>query len=218
MDKSNLDDSLKAALGELQEYLNLQVKYNKMLLAKKMGEVFSRLAIFLIVAGIGGFLILFLSLAFVAWFNQHSTRPYMGELIVAGFYLLLIILLIVFRKQVFYSTMRKLFGEVMFSDDEDSAAFREAFSSDENLDIRIRKFKRAIKKREEKLGKKYDDLSKNLTLTNIIQSVVRSAYNTFITTSNIAKTAMSLFKSITRSKKNRSKKKKRPPELEEGQD
>jgi hypothetical protein len=114
--------------------------------------------------------------------------------------------------------MRKLFGEVMFSDDEDSAAFREAFSSDENLDIRIRKFKRAIKKREEKLGKKYDDLSKNLTLTNIIQSVVRSAYNTFITTSNIAKTAMSLFKSITRSKKNRSKKKKRPPELEEGQD
>ena len=118
MDKANLDESLKSAFVELQEYLNLQVKYNKMLMAKKMGEIMSHLALFLILAGISGFLLIFLSFAFVVWFNQHYDAPYAGHLIVASFYLLLALIILVFRKQILYGPMRKLFGGVFFDEDD----------------------------------------------------------------------------------------------------
>lgn len=216
MDKVNLDDSLKAALVELQEYLNLQLKYNKLLLAKKMGEIFSHLALFVLVIGVSGFLMIFLSFAFVTWFNQLTGQFYGGHLIVAGFYLMLALIIILFRKQLIFGPIRKLFGKVMFSEEDDHIAYEDAFKSMGNLNLRIRKYKKAIKKKEDKLGKKYESLSTQLTFANIVQSIVKNAYTSFVTTSNIAKAAFSIFKKLTKGKKKRVKRKKyQPPELEE---
>ena len=220
MDKANLEGSLKAALVELQEYLNLQVKYNKMLLAKKMGEIFSHLALFVLVIGISGFLLIFLSFAFVTWFNQLTGHLYLGHLIVAGFYLLLALTLIIFRNGLIFEPIRKLFGKVMFGDEDDHLEYKEAFKSAENLNTKIRKIKKAIKKKEEKLGDKYENLSTQFTFTNIMQSMVKNVYTSFVTTSNIAKTVFNLVKRFSRAKNKRIRrdKKYQSPELEEGTD
>lgn len=217
MDKVNLDDSLRLVLVELQEYLSLQLKYNKMQLAKRMGEIISNLALFLIALGIGGFLLIFLSFAFVAWYNEHYGVLYTGHLIVAGFYLFLLLILILFKNQLIFTPIRKLFGNIMFNEDDDHVEYEEAFRTTESLGIRVRKYKKQLKKKEEKLGKTFRSLSTQFTLANIFQTVVRNAYNSFITTSNIAKTAYSLIKRITAKKKQKVKKRKgdRSTEIEE---
>ena len=216
MEKINLDESLKSALVELQEYLNLQYKYNKMLLAKRMGEVISYLALFLIVLGISGFLLFFLSFAFVAWFNAYSGIPFAGHLIVASFYLLLALVAIVFRNQLIFGPIRKLFGDIMFSEEEDHLAYEEAFKKTENLNNRLRKYKKSLKKKSEHLNGTFEELGNQLTISNIFQTVMMNAYNSFVTTSNIAKMAYSLVKRITsRSKTQKSKRKKRRGEIEE---
>ena len=216
MDKVNLDESLKAAFVELQEYLNLQVKYNKMLLAKKMGEVISHLALFVLLAGISGFLLIFLSFAFVVWFNQHFDAPYVGHLIVSGFYLSLALILVIFRKPLIYGPMRKLFGNAMFDEDEDRVGYEEAFRTTDNLNQRIRKFKKVIKKKEDKLGVSFGNLSEQFTFFNIMQTIGRNLYNSFVTTTNIARTTYSLFKRFSRRKQKVSKKKKgKRPEIED---
>ena len=208
MDKVNLDDSLRSVLVELQEYLNLQLKYNKMLLAKRMGEIISYLALFLIAIGISGFVLIFLSFAFVTWFNAQYGVLYTGHLIVAGFYMLLILALIIFRKQLIFNPIRKLFGNIMFNEDDDHVEYEEAFKTSQSLVIRIRKYKKLLKKKEEKIGKSFESLSSQFTLSNIFQTVVRNAYNSFVTTSNIARAAYNIVKKFTSSKKKRLKRSK----------
>jgi hypothetical protein len=216
MDKVNLDDSLRAAFVELQEYLELQLKYNKLLLGKKMGELFSYLALFVLVIGISGFLLLFLSLAFAEWFNEFYQRPYAGHLIVAAFYLFLALILIVFRKSLIFNPMRKGLGRVLFAEDEDSMGYEEAFMSNEKLNVKIRKYKKTLKKKEEKISETFQKLSEEFTIFNILQTIARNAYISFVTTSNIAKAGYSLIRKISRGRKKRKpqRKKGRRPELE----
>lgn len=217
MDKDNLHDSLKAALVELQEYLNLQIKYNKMLLAKKMGEVSSYLTLFLLVLGLSSFILLFLSFTFAEWFNDYYQTTYYGLLVVAGFYSLLALIIILFRRPLIYGPIRKMFGGILFGETEDSTEFTQAFKSTENLDNRIRKFRKTIEKKEEKLRKKFSSLDDQFTFSNIITSIAKNAYASFVTTTNIAKAAYNLVKRFS-SKKKRVKRrsKNRPPELDEG--
>lgn len=220
MDKVNLEDSLKAAFVELQEYLDLQLKYNKLLLAKKMGDIFSYLALFVLVIGISGFLLIFLSFAFVTWYNQVTGSLYGGHLIVSAAYLTLALIIIIFRKGLIFNPLRKLFGQVMFGDDVEAKVYEEVFKSNNNLNQRIYKLKKAIKKKGEKIGSHYEGLSQQFTFANVVQSIVKNAYSSFVTTSNIAQAVYSLVKRITKrkKKKSRDKRKHQRPEIEEGID
>jgi hypothetical protein len=78
--------------------------------------------------------------------------------------------------------------------------------------------KKALKKKEEKLGEKYELLSEKLTFSNVMQSFFKNAYESFVTTSNVAKLAFSLFQRLAKKKKRSVKKsdRKSPAELEEG--
>ena len=108
----------------------------------------------------------------------------------------------------------------MFGDEDDHLEYEEAFKTTENLNARIRKIKKAIKKKEEKLSDKYENFSAQFTFTNVLQSLVKNAYTSFVTTSNIAKTVFNLVKRFSKGKKKRINrdKKYRPPELDEGND
>ena len=78
------------------------------------------------------------------------------------------------------------------------------------------KFKKILKKKEDKLGNSFGNLSDQFTFTNILQTVGRNLYNSFVTTANITRTAFNLFKRFSRKKHKVSKKKKRRrPEIEE---
>jgi hypothetical protein len=209
MDKVNLDDSIRSALAELQEYLNLQLKYNKMVLGKKMGEITSYLALFILVIGICGFLLFFISFAFVAWFNEIFDAPYAGHLIVAGIYLLAALMLIILRKPLIFSPIRKLFGSVLFGDDDDAMEYEEAFKTSEKLGIRISKYKKLVKLKVDILAEKFDLLSKELTISNIFQTILRSAYESFLTTTNVAKAAFMLVRKFIKPKKKTLRRKRR---------
>ena len=218
MDKIKLDDSLKAAFGELQEYLDLQLQYNKMLLAKKMGEVLSLLTLFVLILGILGFLFIFLSFAFAEWFNEQFALPYAGHLIVAGFYLLLLVLVVLFRKPLIYHPVRKSLGNIVFGDGEVNAVFEEAFNNPGSLELQLRNHREMIKKKEVELGIHFEKLSKQLTLSNIFQTIVKNAYTSYVTTSNVVKTAYNLFKKITTRKKHKLKKKRKGRDYSEEDD
>ncbi|MEJ2595744.1 MAG: hypothetical protein P8100_11625 [bacterium] len=209
MDKIKLDDALRAVFGELQEYFDLQLKYNKILLAKKMGDLISHLALFVIILGISGFLFLFLSLAFAEWFNEQVDVPYAGHLIVAGFYLLLAVILILFKESLVFNPIRTMLGNIVLGDDDDEDSHEKASRRPEVIRMRLHTYKQLIKKKEERLGEMFDGLSQHLTFTNIVQTIVRNAYTSYVTTSNIVKTAYSLVKRITSRKTHKIKKRKK---------
>jgi len=219
MEKINLDEAVKSALVELQEYLNLQLRYNKMLLAKRLGEVSSYFTLFMLLLGLSGFLILFLSFAFIEWFNEIYLSKYIGSLIVSGFYLIILIILILFRKPLIFNPIRKLFGEIMVGEETDNPEDIISFRSKTKLTLNLKKHKKDIDEKEKDLKEKFGVLGNQLTISNILQTVAMNAYNSFVTTSNVVKAAYNLIKRLTGGKKkvNRRKKKSRQ-ELDEGND
>lgn len=205
MDKTTIDTSLRETLGELQVYFELQLKYNKLVLSKKLSEVSSFFVLFLILLGLSGFLLLFGSFAFVDWISLHVEYRYFGHLIVVGFYLLLILILVVFRKQIIFNPVRKMFGSILF-DDDDLELNATTFSNPKALQIQIKNQKAFIKSQETVLKEKFESLSDELTISNILQSVAINAYNSFLTASNVAKVAYNLVKRISfRKKKSKSR-------------
>jgi len=209
MEKVKLDDALRAAFGELRKYLDLQLRYNKILLAKKMGEVLSYLALFTIVLIITGFLLIFLSFAFAEWFNDQFNLPYGGHLIIAGFYLLMAVFVVIFRRPLIFNPMRKLFGDIIFGDDDDDSIYEEAFKSPGALEVQMRIYREQIRKKEVELNGTFQELSENLTISHIFQTIVKNLYTTYVTTSNVMRTAYSLVSRITGKRKQKLKKKKR---------
>lgn len=203
MDKTTIDTSLRETLGELQVYLEIQLRYNKLVLSKKISEVSSFFVLFLVLLGLSGFLLLFGSLAFVDWIALHVEYRYFGHLIVVGFYLLLMLILFIFRKQIIFNPVRKLFGSILFDDDDDKVN-PTTFINTKTLQLQIKTQKAFLKSQEAVLKDKFESLSEELTISNILQSVAINAYNSFLTASNVARVAYNLVKRFS-FRKNKSK-------------
>ena len=96
MEDHSLKQPIRETIFELKEYLDLQIKYQKMVAAKKTSKITSFSVLFLILFALISSFLLFLSFAFVWWFSDgDTTRMYEGYLIVTGFYAVLAIIFIV---------------------------------------------------------------------------------------------------------------------------
>jgi hypothetical protein len=202
MDKTTIDTSLRETLAELQVYLELQLRYNKLVLSNKLSEVSSFFVLFLVLLGLSGFLLLFGSLAFVEWISQYVTYTYLGHLIVFGFYMLLMLMLYLFRKQLIFNPVRKLFGSIFF-DEEDKDINETTFSNPKTLKLQIKSEKAFLKSQEAILKEKLELLSNELTISNIFQSLAVNVYNSFVTSANVARVAYNLVKRFTFNKKSK---------------
>lgn len=185
MESSRLEDSLKDALAGLQYYVDLQVKYNKLLFAKKTGEFTSYFITFLILLGIFSFALLFLSFAFVEWYAARYGDRLTGRLIVGVFYLVMGLVVFLFRKNLIKNPVRRFLGMMLSSEtDEDGIS---AFKTKETLNKSIHKYKKAIKSQEKDLKDKFDKLGSDFSFPKIIQNAARATYQSFMTAKNMAK-------------------------------
>lgn len=192
MENDNLGIPLIETLEEFKAYIENQVTYNKLLITKRAGEFSSLLVLFILVLGFSGLVLLFLSFAFAGWFADITNLSIgTGYLVVAGFYIGLIIIVLVYRKRLIYNPTRKLFGSIFFGDDG-SSDNSGAFDSSQSLADNIKKAHDELTEQYEVLNQKITDLGKILTFSNIAYQLVGKAYSSIITTSNIAVFAFKL--------------------------
>lgn len=219
MEHKNLDNSLKDTLVGLQHYIDIQIKYNKLLLAKRMGEVSSIFVLMLLLLGVFSFALFFLSFAFVEWYTANYESRFYGHLIVFGFYFFIGLLLLILREPLIFSPIRKLFARV-FAGEENGDNAKNVFGSKEAIELQLKNYREILKEEEADLKERFEKFGKAFTLSNIIQSAGRSFYKSFVTTSNIARVAYGLVKRVKGgiSKKKSRKRKKEPPQIENSTD
>lgn len=195
MEDNIIGAPLKDTLEEFKSYLENQVAYNKLLFTKRMSELSSYIMLMIIVLGLVGFVLFFLLFALANWFGDVTGfGPQAGYLLVAGIYLLLTILVFVYREKLIFKPIRKFYGTIMFGDTANDNS--ESFQSEEALNKDITKAQDDIAKQKELLSKKINDLSQALTITNIAQQAIGSAYNQIVTTSNIARYAFKIIQTL----------------------
>lgn len=206
MESNQLGLALQDSFESLKSYIDHQVKYNKLVLTQKLGDITSYFALLFIVSALAGGLLLFLSFAFAYWFaNITNLDVYVGYLIVALFYGLLITLVIRYREKLLFQPVRNLLGTILF--EGEMGAESNPFSSKEDLKQKISDTHTLIQNEQEEIRRKFHLLGESITITNITQQVFRSAYNSFATSSNIARLAFLLVKRFKRKPKNNEHKK-----------
>jgi len=210
MENIELGGMLKDSFGSLQRYIDLQLKYNKLLLTQKMGEILSLIVLFVVLFGLSWFILIFFSLAFVDWYSENGGLVYHGFLWLTLFYFVVAFLVYLLRKQLIFNPLRITFGNILFRE-ETLNGDDIPFTTKEELNINITKCKDELHDETEELKAKLESLSEKLTIPNILLSAGKSLYQSYITTSNIVKVSALLVSKIL-------SKKKRKKELNEDED
>jgi uncharacterized membrane protein YgcG len=211
MEKQNLNNSLRETVDEMKGYLDLQIKYQKMQAAKKTGKLSSFSALFLILFAIATSFTLFFSFAFVWWYSDGITsKMYEGYLIIAGFYAVLAIITIIFRKQLLFNPILKLLTDIFFEDDSDKdgdeTIEKVNLKDEESFNKILIEEKEKIKEKEELIQVKFKEIEKEFTFINLVKMAAGSMMNTYITTATVAKLAFKTISNLKRKKKKQIKK------------
>lgn len=96
---SDLTDSIS-------EYVNTYYKLKVLNVADKATTIGSSAMSSVIVLFLGIFVLLFSGIALSIWLGELVESPALGYLIVAGFYLLLILILVALRKKIIFPMIR----------------------------------------------------------------------------------------------------------------
>lgn len=211
MDQHDFSAPLKRVTEGITSYINQQIRYNKVLLANKMGEASSYLILFSILMVFASFILFFLSFAFVWWYSIHFGDHFEGYLILAAFYLLLGILVYLFRNTLIFNPLRKLGGQMLFSKEEASdEKILKAFGNKESLEKELLQLKMEVVKQEAGLKSEIEHLGEAYSLSNISSRLMKNLYDSFVTTKNIASISYLLVQKLRDySSKKKTKKKKK---------
>ncbi|MFA5417501.1 MAG: hypothetical protein WC341_03490 [Bacteroidales bacterium] len=206
MESNQIGAAFQESFESLKEYLDTQVKYNKLIFTQKMGDITSYFALLLIVIALAGGLLLFLSFAFAHWFSSVTDLDvYYGYLIVSAFYLSLILLTIRFRERLLFNPIRKLLGTILF-EDEIIGETTNPFGKEEGLKKTIAVVHHELQEQQKHLQAKFHHLNETLTFINISQQLFQNVYSKVVTSKNVAKLVYLLIKRLKRKPPDKTKK------------
>lgn len=201
MDNIDLGTPLRETIEGLRKYIDQLIGYNKLVFAKKIGELSSYLTLLIALGFLASLALIFMSFGFVWWYSDGQTeKMYIGFLLVAGFYVFIAILVYLFRKKLIFKPINKALGNVLFSDVDDDQR-NEVFESAEMFGAKIKNAKERLSHKEKELNELVENLGEKYTFKNIGKQLLQNAYNSIVTTSNIAKLAFNLVQNLQRRKR-----------------
>ncbi len=117
MSFSDSENPINELPNQIKESINAKIDLYSLFLTKKLSRLVPLFVLGLILGFIFLFLTLFLSHAFIAWYEDYIGRASTAALIVSGFYLLVGLIIFIFRKQLLYKPIQKgIVGELSFKD------------------------------------------------------------------------------------------------------
>ena len=118
MDTDKFQKNLDETFGSIKSYVNLKAELFKILIFERVARVLTKLFTLIILIFLLFFVMLFLSLAFVQWFEENGGLVTHGYLVVAIFYLIVGIIFFLARKRIFFNPIIKGFSETALEDDK----------------------------------------------------------------------------------------------------
>lgn len=108
MESDSLSSQIKQLIEQLKVYVNLRLDYMRLYVADFLIRFFSGMVLWLVIFLFLFFVLVFGSFAFAFWFGELTGNMALGFLIIAGFYVLLAVLIYLLRKQLLIKPFTKL--------------------------------------------------------------------------------------------------------------
>ena len=134
-DQRSIPENFSVLAGNIKSYVKLKLEYFKISLLEKQAGLVSGLMLLMLMTTISFFILLFLSLAFVYWFDSRTGNMTLAFILVASMWLLLGLVVYLLRKPMFINpVIRKLFAAMEIDEDEKIEAdeFEEDDQSEED--------------------------------------------------------------------------------------
>ncbi len=101
MDARKISDDFSSLSGNVKGYIRLKLELYKLMVAEGVAQLLSSIMISLVVLLLSIFFLFFLALAFVYWYGEVVGHMYVGALIVTAFYLVISVIVFIFRDKLF---------------------------------------------------------------------------------------------------------------------
>ena len=129
-DQRSIPENFSVLAGNIKLYVKLKLEYLKISLLEKQAGLVTGLMLLMLMTSISFFILLFLSLAFVYWFDSRTGNMTLAYLLVAAIWLLLGLVVFLLRKPMLINpVIRKLFAALEIDEDEKIEA--DEFEEDE---------------------------------------------------------------------------------------
>jgi hypothetical protein len=119
MESPKLIEDVNEISQNVKDYVRLQTDLLKLKITEKLSLIISYMVVGVISFIAMFFITIYVSEAFIFWYGNHVGTLEVGALIVAGFYLLCIILAVLLRRWLFVNPMISLISKLMMEDKND---------------------------------------------------------------------------------------------------
>jgi hypothetical protein len=113
METDSLSSQIRQLLDEIKVYVNLRISYFRVIVAEFLIRFFSGLVLWMVIFLFLFFVLVFGSFAFAYWFGELTGKMSLGFLIIAGFYVLLAVLIFAFRRPLIVRPFTKMIIDQM---------------------------------------------------------------------------------------------------------
>jgi len=119
MESPKISESIADMTDQVRNYVRLRIDLFKLDLTEKLATLITTLLISIIFFIVFLFFTLFLSLAFIFWFKEYAGAAWAGSLIVAGFYILIGIVVFVLRDRLFLNRIVVQISKILLEEEEE---------------------------------------------------------------------------------------------------
>ena len=119
MESPKFSENITDLIEQVKNYVHLRINIFKLNLTEKLATLVTTLLISIIFFIVFLFFTLFLSLAFIFWFREYAGAAYVGSLIVAGFYILIGIVVYLLRDKLFLNRVVTQISQILLEEEEE---------------------------------------------------------------------------------------------------
>ncbi|MCX6271712.1 MAG: phage holin family protein [Bacteroidetes bacterium] len=112
-----VESNFEELKNSLQELLENRIRLVKISFTEKLSKLLYLFVFLIVVLAVLSLLMTFLSIMMASWLGQALNNPMLGNLIVAAFYVLLLVLLILFRKALILDPITRMLSAIILSED-----------------------------------------------------------------------------------------------------
>jgi hypothetical protein len=119
MEQKKVSESITDMTDQVRKYVRLRIDLFKLDLTEKLATLTTTMLISIIFFIVFLFFTLFLSLSFIFWFKEYVGAAWAGSLIVAGFYVLLGIVVFLLRDKLFLNRIVVQISKILLEEEEE---------------------------------------------------------------------------------------------------
>jgi len=171
------DNPINGVPEQIKKYINLRIDLLGLHVSAKVYRGLSIFILSAVVAFAVLFFLFFASYSFIMWYNDYYGNASTGAFIVSGFYLIIALLMYLFRRQLIYNPLKKSIYNRMDFEEYHKETIVGAIRDDEDFEREITKVQEEIENNDSEIDFVLDEVKEYYAFDSIKGRFVENIFS-----------------------------------------